>query len=82
MSSQGPTGQAGHLAMAGLSFFMLVMLASGTLNTILMKFMVMQQVPTGPGEKLTGFDHPYFQSLLMMIGEFLCLLVFFSRWLA
>jgi len=75
--SQGLTGQRGLGDMGGLPTFMLVMLASGTLNTILMKFMVMQQVPTGPGGKLTGFDHPYFQSLLMMIGECLCLLVFY-----
>merc|ERR1719436_995500 len=42
-----------------------------------MKFMVVQQVPTGPGAPKQGFEHPYFQSLLMMIGEFLCLIAFF-----
>lgn len=58
--------------------FMGMMLISGTLNTILMKAMVMQQVPTSPGGSPMGFDHPYFQTLLMMIGEFLCLLVYFA----
>jgi len=56
--------------------FMFIMLISGALNTLLMKFMVVQSVPTGPGAQADIFDHPYFQSLLMMIGEFLCLIVF------
>lgn len=54
-----------------------VMLISGCMNTLLMKFMVMQQVPTSFGAKGVGFDHPYFQSLLMMIGEFLCLIAYY-----
>jgi len=41
-----------------------------------MKFMVMQKVPTGPGAVTAGFDHPFFQSLLMMIGESLCLIAY------
>eukprot|EP00929_Paragymnodinium_shiwhaense_P121990 TRINITY_DN94493_c0_g1_i1.p1 TRINITY_DN94493_c0_g1~~TRINITY_DN94493_c0_g1_i1.p1 ORF type:complete len:359 (-),score=93.35 TRINITY_DN94493_c0_g1_i1:51-1127(-) len=64
-------------SMGSLPMFMLVMLISGSLNTILMKFMVMQQVPAGPGLPPAGFDHPYFQSLLMMIGEFLCLIAYY-----
>jgi drug/metabolite transporter (DMT)-like permease len=63
--------------MGALSTFMGIMLISGTCNTLLMKFMVMQRVPTGPGGPKEGFDHPYFQSLLMMIGEFLCLIAYF-----
>lgn len=65
-------------SMGNLPFFMLVMLISGSANTLLMKFMVMQKVPLGPGGVATGFDHPYFQSLLMMLGEFLCLIVYLS----
>lgn len=57
--------------------FMLLMLITGSLNTLLMKFMVMQAVPIGPGAEAKGFDHPYFQTLLMMIGESLCLIAFF-----
>jgi len=56
---------------------MLIMLLSGGCNTILMKFMVMQTIPTGPGAATAGFDHPFFQSLLMMIGESLCLIAYF-----
>jgi len=74
MAAAGPAdGGAGTLAS-----FMAVMLVSGTMNTLLMKFMVMQQVPTGPEGKAVGFDHPYFQSLLMMIGEFLCLIAYYT----
>jgi len=61
-----------------LMWFMAVMLISGAANTLLMKFMVMQEVPAGPGAPLTGFDHPFFQSLLMMIGEFLCLITYYA----
>lgn len=61
----------------GLMWFMGVMLISGTANTLLMKFMVMQKVPTAPGAHAEGFDHPFFQSLLMMIGEFLCLIAYY-----
>mmetsp|Transcript_34188 Transcript_34188/g.76408 ORF Transcript_34188/g.76408 Transcript_34188/m.76408 type:complete len:373 (+) Transcript_34188:151-1269(+) len=61
----------------GLSVFIVLMLISGTLNTLLMKFMVMQKVPLTPGGDAQGFDHPYFQSLLMMLGEFLCLIPYY-----
>jgi len=60
-------------------WFMLIMLISGSCNTLLMKFMVMQKVPLAPGAPGEGFDQPYFQTLLMMIGEFLCLLAYYAR---
>lgn len=60
-----------------VGWFMLIMLISGALNTILMKFMVMQKVPTSPGAEGEGFEQPYFQTLLMMVGEFLCLIYFY-----
>lgn len=60
-------------------WFMLIMLISGTCNTLLMKFMVMQKVPTGPGAQAEGFDQPYFQTLLMMVGEFLCLIAYYTK---
>jgi len=66
------------MAMGSLPGFMALMLLSGSCNTLFMKFMVMQKVPTAPGAPATGFDHPYFQSLLMMIGEFLCLIAYFA----
>ncbi|CAE8589322.1 unnamed protein product [Polarella glacialis] len=71
----GGSSAAGIGMLAPLMFAMLI---SGTMNTILMKFMVMQQVPTGPGQVAAGFEYPYFQSLLMMIGEFLCLILFYA----
>jgi drug/metabolite transporter (DMT)-like permease len=74
MSSQGAREMGG----SGLPFFMVVMLISGACNTLLMKFMTMQKVPEGPGKEGTAFDHPYLCSMFMMIGEFMCLLVYFS----
>jgi drug/metabolite transporter (DMT)-like permease len=47
--------------------FMGVMLATGAANTILMKYMVMAY----------DFEHPWFQTVLMMIGELMCLGVFY-----
>merc|ERR1719171_1542588 len=58
--------------------FMLVMLISGSANTLLMKFQVVQQVPGAEGGRPVGFDHPFFQTLLMMIGELLCLAWFLA----
>jgi len=40
---------------------------------------VMQKVPMSAGAAGEGFDQPYFQTLLMMIGEFLCLLAYYAR---
>merc|ERR1719198_2553263 len=54
-----------------------MMLISGACNTLLMKFMVIQQVPTGAGKAAAGFEHPFLQTLFMMIGEVLCLGAFF-----
>jgi len=73
-----PQGSHGFAAMGALFFFMFLMLISGTMNTLLMKFMVMQKVPTGVNDPAVGFDHPYFQTLLMMIGEFLCLIAYYA----
>jgi len=64
--------------MGGLAVMVLVMLISGSANTLLMKFMVIQHVPMSPGGEPVGFDHPYFQSLLMMIGELLCLIAYWT----
>lgn len=56
---------------------MVVMLISGALNTLLMKLQVLQTVPEKPGGIPDQFDHPYFQTFLMMIGELMCLGVFY-----
>jgi len=62
-----------------VGWFMLIMLISGAANTLLMKFMVMQKVPTSAGGEGEGFDQPYFQTLLMMFGEFLCLIAYYAK---
>jgi len=76
--SQGSTSSS---AAGGVhvGWFMLIMLISGALNTILMKFMVMQKVPTSSGAVGEGFEQPYFQTLLMMVGEFLCLIAYYAK---
>lgn len=50
-----------------------VMLVSGTCNTILMKLLCRQTASPGPGMAPIPFDFPFFQTLLMMIGELMCL---------
>jgi uncharacterized membrane protein len=64
---------------AMLYFFMTAMLVSGTANTLLMKFQVMQTVPSGHGHAPVQFNHPFFQTILMMIGELLCLGVYLMQ---
>lgn len=63
-------------ATQSLAPLVVVMLISGTCNTILMKYLCRQQAPIGPGEPAQNFDFPFFQTLLMMVGEFMCLAVF------
>lgn len=66
-------------ASATLYLLMIGMLISGTANTVLMKFQVIQTVPSGPGHAPVQFNHPFFQTILMMIGELLCLGVYFMQ---
>lgn len=56
---------------------MAVMLISGTANTILMKLLVRQTVAPGPGLDPIGFDFPFFQTMIMMLGELMCLGAYF-----
>jgi drug/metabolite transporter (DMT)-like permease len=57
---------------------MVVMLISGTCNTILMKHQTNQVLPETPGGKPQPFDHPYIQTMFMMIGELACLAIFYA----
>jgi len=66
------------MGLRDLAPFMGVMLITGTANTILMKYMCTKEVPTGPHAAAVGFDHPFFQTVLMMIGELLCLGAFYA----
>jgi len=59
--------------------FMGVMLITGAANTLLMKYQVLQVVPTGVGHERAGFEHPFFQTVLMMLGELGCLGVWYYR---
>jgi len=65
------------MALVDIVPFMAVMLITGAANTILMKYQVMQVVPLSPGGEATGFEHPFFQTVLMMLGELACLGVFY-----
>lgn len=60
-----------------LYFFMLLMLVTGTINMVLLKFQHMQTVPMSPGGPAEHFDHPWLQAGFMMCGEFLCLVLYY-----
>lgn len=64
-------------AQYALYAFMLLMLIMGTINILLLKFQHMQTVPMSPGGPAVNFDHPWLQAALMMVGEFLCLPVYY-----
>ena len=66
------------LSASGLYSLMLVMLISGAANTILMKYQTRQFVAEEPNGEPVEFDHPYLQTLCMMIGELGCLGLFFA----
>ena len=58
---------------------MLLMLAFGTLNTVIMKM----QDETIVGQNLDGspkkFTHPYFQCAVMFVGEFTCMFLYLIK---
>jgi len=56
-----------------------VMLVTGACNTLLMKFLTRQVAAPGPGMAPTNFDYPFFQTMLMMLGELMCLGVFLLK---
>merc|ERR1719235_736847 len=74
--SQGASVNSGGVH---VGWFMMIMLLSGAANTLLMKFMVIQKVPMEAGGQGQGFEQPYFQTLLMMVGEFLCLIAYYAK---
>lgn len=55
---------------------MVVMLVTGSANTLLMKIQTQQFVPGRVGGMPMQFDHPFVQTLFMCLGELLCLGVF------
>jgi uncharacterized membrane protein len=56
------------------------MLIFGACNTLLMKLLSRQVLPPAPGAEPQSFVYPFFQTLVMMVGMFLCLLAHhFSR---
>jgi drug/metabolite transporter (DMT)-like permease len=58
-------------------FYMLIMLFTGACNTLLMKFLVMQVASPAAGAAGKPFDYPFFQTMLMMLGELMCLGAYF-----
>lgn len=67
-------------AAPGMFLFGLIgaMLASGTANTLLMKFQVRTKVAPGIDQTPVGFAHPFTQTLFMLLGETLCLMAWFA----
>lgn len=66
---------AGH---GTLYLFMLLMLITGALNALLMKHQHMQMSPMAAGQEPEHFSHPFLQASFMMVGEFLCLLIYLA----
>ena len=57
---------------------MMLMLAFGTCNTIVMK--VQDETVVGEANgKVKVFNHPFFQAANMFVGELMCLFVYFLR---
>ncbi|CAH1240399.1 SLC35F6 [Branchiostoma lanceolatum] len=57
-------------------FLALMMLITGSINTLTTKFADLQEAPGEPGTPVHDFDHPFLQASGMFIGEFSCLIVF------
>ncbi|XP_019637627.1 PREDICTED: solute carrier family 35 member F6-like [Branchiostoma belcheri] len=57
-------------------FLALMMLITGSINTLTTKFADLQKAPGKPGTPVHDFNHPFLQASGMFIGEFSCLVVF------
>eukprot|EP00927_Polykrikos_kofoidii_P042162 TRINITY_DN36015_c0_g1_i1.p1 TRINITY_DN36015_c0_g1~~TRINITY_DN36015_c0_g1_i1.p1 ORF type:complete len:379 (+),score=64.65 TRINITY_DN36015_c0_g1_i1:100-1137(+) len=56
---------------------MLVVLVAGAVNMLMLKFQHMQAVPTRDGGPMVKFDHPAVQAGLLMVGNFMCLPIYY-----
>ncbi|CAI2370816.1 unnamed protein product [Moneuplotes crassus] len=59
-----------------LYILMAGMLVTGTLNTVFLKFMNLAYYTDREGKSDKQFNHAFFQTFIMFIGEFLCLGVY------
>mmetsp|Transcript_27339 Transcript_27339/g.38539 ORF Transcript_27339/g.38539 Transcript_27339/m.38539 type:complete len:369 (-) Transcript_27339:79-1185(-) len=60
-------------------FLAIAMVITGSLNTIFSSLAIRTKAVGENGDK-HSFDHPYFQTVAMFIGEFLCLIAFKANW--
>eukprot|EP00927_Polykrikos_kofoidii_P069064 TRINITY_DN64464_c0_g1_i1.p1 TRINITY_DN64464_c0_g1~~TRINITY_DN64464_c0_g1_i1.p1 ORF type:complete len:357 (-),score=65.64 TRINITY_DN64464_c0_g1_i1:81-1151(-) len=63
----------------GLHFAMLVVIFAGAINMVILKFQHMQAAPMKEGGIPQPFDHPAMQAALMMVGEAMCLPVYYFK---
>mmetsp|Transcript_9611 Transcript_9611/g.18249 ORF Transcript_9611/g.18249 Transcript_9611/m.18249 type:complete len:342 (-) Transcript_9611:25-1050(-) len=61
---------------ATLYMFMGLMLVTGALNAIMLKFQHKITAPMSPGAKPSHFDQPFLQASFMMLGEFCCMVMY------
>jgi len=61
---------------ATLYMFMALMLVTGAMNAIMLKFQHNISAPMSLGAKPTHFDQPFLQAGFMMVGEFFCMVVY------
>ena len=64
-----------------LYMIMLLMLITGTCNTIFLKLQDAATTPTGPDKAEIKYVHPFVQCAVMFVGEFSCLGVYgLKKW--
>jgi len=61
---------------ATLYMFMVLMLVTGAMNAIMLKFQHNIKAPMSPGANPAHFDQPFLQASFMMVGEFCCMLTY------
>jgi len=62
-------------------FISLLMVVTGSINTIAVKSADNERAENRDGE-VVKFNHPFFQANVMMLGECLCMVVYLIYWLA
>ena len=67
---------AEKIAIVSLYLLMLGMLLTGTLNTIFLKLQNGQKYHNNEKDEEVQYNHPFFQTFCMFVGELLCMGVY------
>jgi len=81
LSPEKTTVWCGHTINLYKIFISVLLVVTGTMNTIVKKAFLNESAENSDGE-VVKFNHPFFTTSFMMLGECLCMVVYLFYWLA